>query len=49
MGYRLEQLRQMLARGREQCKPRVMVVINPGNPTGQCLGGGGRRGRGGRR
>ena len=33
----IEEVRQALARGREQCEPRVMVVINPGNPTGQFI------------
>ncbi|KAK2512625.1 hypothetical protein Q9233_016154 [Columba guinea] len=29
------ELRRVLAKGRQHCCPRVLCVINPGNPTGQ--------------
>lgn len=31
----IENVRNQLLAAREVCEPRVMVVINPGNPTGQ--------------
>lgn len=33
----IEQLRKSISASKEHCKPRMMVVINPGNPTGQHL------------
>lgn len=31
------ELERALAEAKENCKPRALVVINPGNPTGQVL------------
>ncbi|KAM6458500.1 alanine aminotransferase 1 isoform 6-T6 [Liasis olivaceus] len=31
----IEELRRALVQAREHCQPRVLCVINPGNPTGQ--------------
>ena len=36
-GLNLEELRISLLRVKGKCVPRALVVINPGNPTGQCL------------
>lgn len=33
----IDELRNTLHLARETCEPRVMVVINPGNPTGQYI------------
>lgn len=34
---REEELEKRLAEAKAHCEPRVLVVINPGNPTGQVL------------
>ena len=36
-GFNLEELLRALDLNKEKSIPRAMVVINPGNPTGQCL------------
>ena len=33
----IEELRRSLYESRKTCNPRVLCVINPGNPTGQVL------------
>lgn len=33
----VDQLESTLKEHAKQCEPRVLVVINPGNPTGQVL------------
>lgn len=33
----MNELKRALAEAREHCKPRAIVIINPGNPTGQVL------------
>ena len=37
----VSELPQLVRDARKHCQPRVMVVINPGNPTGEFGGGGG--------
>ena len=34
----VSKLPQLVHEAREHCQPRVMVVINPGNPTGEERG-----------
>uniref|UniRef100_H2Z4L2 alanine transaminase n=1 Tax=Ciona savignyi TaxID=51511 RepID=H2Z4L2_CIOSA len=33
----IDELQRSLDEGKKQCRPRVLCVINPGNPTGQVL------------
>lgn len=33
----IEDMRRSVSEAHSECQPRVLVVINPGNPTGQCL------------
>lgn len=32
----VEHLRQQVEEARQHCEPRIMVVVNPGNPTGKA-------------
>lgn len=36
-GLDITELKRSLAEAKTKCAPRIMVVINPGNPTGQVL------------
>lgn len=36
-GLDIDELRRSLNEARKTCNPRVLCVINPGNPTGQVL------------
>jgi alanine transaminase len=36
-GLDIEELKRSIDAARSKCEPRVLVVINPGNPTGQVL------------
>ena len=36
-GLDIDELRRSLNEARKTCSPRVLCVINPGNPTGQVL------------
>lgn len=36
-----EMVRRALRRARARCHPKVFCVVNPGDPTGEFLGGGG--------
>lgn len=36
-GLDIAELNRSIKKGRGECKPRAIVVINPGNPTGQVL------------
>lgn len=33
----LKELKRAIAEAKKVCKPRALVVINPGNPTGKLL------------
>ena len=36
-GFDVDRLSESLRAYQDECRPRALVVINPGNPTGQCL------------
>ena len=36
-GFDIDKLTESLKTCQDVCRPRALVVINPGNPTGQCL------------
>jgi alanine transaminase len=33
----VEDMRRRVREARSHCQPRILAIINPGNPTGQCL------------
>ncbi|KAK7590833.1 hypothetical protein V9T40_002446 [Parthenolecanium corni] len=36
-GLSVSELQRAVSEAREKCNPRILVIINPGNPTGQVL------------